>query len=62
MKTEAEIRERIHELENLLRRNEILHREMPAFRQRILLESFNIESQLYALYYVLGEEYEYKHK
>lgn len=59
---ECYIRKRIAELEDLLKTNEILYRaDAPLTSRKILMQSFNIESQLQALHYVLGEEYKYKH-
>jgi hypothetical protein len=63
VKQENEIRERINELNTELRHNEEAYPSIrdPFIKNRILMQSFNIESQLYALHYVLGEEYVYKH-
>lgn len=63
VKSEEEIRNRIKELESNLKRNETIYGTFPDefSNRRILIQSFNIESQLYALYDVLGEKYKYKH-
>lgn len=63
VRSEEEIRECISNLEKKLKENENLFAatEDIFLKQRLLTNSFNIESQLYAFYYVLGERYEYKH-
>lgn len=64
MKSEAEIREYIEQLEKNLKINEELYPKLCNdyfCGPRLLRQSYNIESQLYALYYVLGIEYKYKH-
>lgn len=63
MISEEEIRECISNLEKKLKENENLFAisEDIFLKQRLLTNSFNIESQLYAFYYVLGKEYVYKH-
>lgn len=62
---ECDIQKYIKELEELLKRNELLYAnpqfQSDAFKNRLLMQSFNIESQLYALHFVLGKEYTYKH-
>lgn len=59
---ETEIRNRIAELESKLKQNEELYKTARCpDDMRILTHSFNIESQLYALHWVLGEKYTYKH-
>ena len=60
---ENKIRERIKYLEDKLQENADLYPVLDdAFlKRRLTQQSFNIESQLYALHYVLGEDYEYKY-
>lgn len=61
---EGDIRKRIQELEDKLEKNVKLFPSLmnDAYMQRKLtMQSFNIESQLYALHFVLNEKYEYKH-
>lgn len=59
---ESEIRNRIEELETKLKANEELYKTATyPYDKRILMNSYNIESQLDALHYVLGEKYTYKH-
>ena len=63
MISEEEIRECISNLEKKLKENETLFAtsEDIFLKRKLLTNSFNIESQLYAFYYVLGEKYVYKH-
>ena len=63
MLTEEQIKQRIEYLETKLKENEESYRVMTDFffKQRLLTQSFNIESQLDALYFVLGINYVYKH-
>lgn len=64
VKSENEIRIRIKELESKLRENEVIYPSLSNdiyAQNKMLMQSFNIESQLEALYYVLGEPYIYKH-
>lgn len=63
VKSENEIRERIKELESILHHEETMFYDetYSRFKNDILMRAFNIESQLSALHYVLGEEYKYKH-
>ena len=68
MLSETEVRERIEYLEVLLTNNEELYSLSNTdsytdneIRRKILMKCYNIESQLDALYYVLGKKYIYKH-
>lgn len=63
MISELEVKERIDTLETQLRINETLFEAYTDVytKRRITQLVFNIESQLQALYYVLGQEYTYKH-
>ena len=63
MLTEEQIKQRIEYLETKLKENEESYRVTTDFffKQRLLTQSFNIESQLDALYFVLGINYVYKH-
>lgn len=68
MLSEKEVRERIKYLEALLTDNEELYSLSNTdsytgneIRRKILMKCYNIESQLDALYYVLGKKYIYKH-
>ena len=63
MLTEEQIKERIEYLETKLKENEESYKLTTDFffKQRLLTQSFNIESQLDALYFVLGINYVYKH-
>lgn len=62
--SEDAIRKRIMDLEDILKRNAKYYPllEDPNLKRRLTVQSFNIESQLYALYFTLGMEYEYKYK
>jgi hypothetical protein len=63
MLSENEILERIKELEKQLKLCEELYATGNIYNQnRALTTAFNVESQLDALYYVLGKKYVYKHK
>jgi len=63
MLSEEQIRECIKNLEEKLEYNERFFAATDDIfiKNRLLTNSFNIESQLYAFYHVLGEEYKYKH-
>lgn len=63
MLTEEQIKERIEYLEAELKENEESYKVTTDFffKRRLLTQSFNIESQLDALHFVLGINYEYKH-
>lgn len=68
MISEDEVRKRIKELEVQLTSNEEMYSLSNTdsytdneIRRRILMKCYNIESQLDALYYVLGKQYLYKH-
>ena len=63
VKTESEIRLRIKELELKLQENENIYKLLSDeyLKRKMLMQSFNIESQLDALYFVLGESYAYKY-
>ena len=68
MLSEKEVRERIEYLEVTLINNEELYSLSNTdsytdyeVRRKILMKCYNIESQLDALYYVLGEKYIYRH-
>ena len=61
--SEIEIEKRIEELETQLKLAEILYTSRNIYAQnRALMIAFNVESQLDALYFVLGKKYVYKHK
>lgn len=69
MISENKVRERIKQLEDELKSNEERYYSLNPnsyteneIRRNILMKCYNIESQLDALYYVLGEKYFYKHK
>jgi len=63
MLSENEIIERIEELEKQLKLAELLYKSANVYDQnRALMAAFNVESQLDALYFVLGKKYVYKHK
>lgn len=63
MLSENEILERIKELEIQLKQCEALYETRNIYNQnRALMAAFNVESQLDALHFVLGEKYVYKHK
>lgn len=62
--SESEIRTRIKELESKLQENEDIYPSLSHdlyAQNKMLVQSFKIESQLEALHYVLGESYIYKH-
>ena len=61
--SEDKIRKRIEDLKERLQENADSYPsvEDPFFQKRLMMQSFNIESQLYALHYVLGEDYKYKY-
>lgn len=63
MLTEEQIKERIEYLEAKLKENEESYKVITDFyfKRRLLTQSLNIESQLDALYFVLGINYVYKH-
>ena len=62
VKQEKEIRERIDYLNSRLQQNEEAYKTADIFvKDRLLVQSYNIESQLEALHFVLGERYVYKH-
>ena len=63
MLTEEQIKERIEYLETKLKENEESYKVITDlfFKRRLLTQSLNIESQLDALYFVLGINYVYKH-
>ena len=63
VKSESEIRKSIRSLEIKLQENETRFMSSTDIflKNRLLMQSFNIESQLYALHFVLGETYKYKH-
>lgn len=63
MLTEEQIKERIEYLETKLKENEESYKVTTDFffKRRLLTQSLNIESQLDALYFVLGTNYVYKH-
>ena len=63
MLTEEQIKERIKYLEAKLKENEESYKVITDFyfKRRLLTQSLNIESQLDALYFVLGINYVYKH-
>lgn len=63
MLTENEIRDRIKFLEEGLQLVELgLYSENIYRKNRALVSALNVESQLDALHFVLGEKYVYKHK
>ena len=66
---EDKIKGRINELESILDSNEKLFYSLNSYnyyeneiKRNILWKCYNIESQLEALYYVLGKQYVYRHK
>ena len=66
---EDKIKGRINELESILDSNEELFHSLNSYnyyeneiKRNILWKCYNIESQLEALYYVLGKQYAYRHK
>ena len=63
------IKERINELESMLDANEEIYHSLNSYdyyenetKIKILWQCYNIESQLEALYYVLGKQYVYKYR
>lgn len=63
MITEEEIRGRIKFLEERLQLVELMWYSGNIYtRNRAIVSALNVESQLDALYFVLGEKYVYKHK
>ena len=69
MISEDKIKGRINELESILDSNEKLFYSLNSYnyyeneiKRNILWKCYNIESQLEALYYVLGKQYVYRHK
>ena len=69
MISEDKIKGRINELESILDSNEELFHSLNSYnyyeneiKRNILWKCYNIESQLEALYYVLGKQYVYRHK
>ena len=69
MISEDKIKERINELESILDSNEELFHSLNSYnyyenetKRNILFQCHSIESQLEALYYVLGKQYVYRHK
>ena len=60
---EEDIRNRINRLENQLKDNAALYSIVSDdnLKRQLLMQSFNIESQLQGLYYTLGLEYKYKY-
>ena len=63
------IKERINELESMLDANEEFYHSLNSddyyeneTKIKILWQCYNIESQLEALYYVLGRQYVYKYR
>lgn len=60
---EEDIRDRINHLEHQLKDNVALYSIVSddSLKRRLLMQSFNIESQLQGLYYTLGVEYKYKY-
>lgn len=69
MISKDEIKERINELESMLDTNEEFYHSLNSddycenkTKIRILWKCYNIESQLEALYYVLGKQYVYRYR
>lgn len=69
MISKDKIKERINELESILDGNEKLFHSLNSdnyyeneIKINILMQCYNVESQLEALYYVLGKQYVYRYK
>lgn len=69
MISEDKIKKRIKKLESILGDNERIFHSLNSdnyyeneTKRNILWKCYNIESQLEALYYVLGKQYVYKYK